>query len=121
MVEHYIPTQQDTMDFGTPPVVDPDVGTVSLTIDGWQVDVPEGTSVMRAAAMLNIQIPKLCATDSLDAFGSCRLCVVEIEGMRGKPAACTTPVAEGWWSTPRMKQSRSYDVMLWNSISQTIH
>jgi formate dehydrogenase major subunit len=50
---------------------------------------------MRAAAEAGIQVPKLCATDSVEAFGSCRLCVVEIEGRRGTPASCTTPVAEG--------------------------
>ncbi|MGD9864112.1 MAG: 2Fe-2S iron-sulfur cluster-binding protein, partial [Pseudodonghicola sp.] len=81
---------------------DRDMGTparhgkpVTLTIDGVEVTVPEGTSVMRAAAEIGTQIPKLCATDSLDAFGSCRLCVVEIEGRRGTPASCTTPVHPG--------------------------
>jgi formate dehydrogenase major subunit len=68
---------------------------VSLTIDGMTLSVPEGTSVMRAAAEAGISVPKLCATDMLDAYGSCRLCVVEIEGMRGTPASCTTPVREG--------------------------
>jgi len=68
---------------------------VTLTIDGREISVPEGTSVMRAAALADIQIPKLCATDTLGAFGSCRLCLVQIEGMRGYPASCTTPVAEG--------------------------
>ncbi|WP_019529367.1 formate dehydrogenase subunit alpha [Dasania marina] len=68
---------------------------VTLTIDGQEVTVPEGTSVMRAAAMSEIHIPKLCATDSLDAFGSCRICLVEIEGRRGYPASCTTPVEAG--------------------------
>ncbi|KEO53898.1 formate dehydrogenase subunit alpha [Thioclava indica] len=68
---------------------------VCLTIDGMNITVPEGTSVMRAAAEAGISVPKLCATDMLDAYGSCRLCVVEIEGMRGTPASCTTPVREG--------------------------
>ncbi|STQ75888.1 formate dehydrogenase subunit alpha [Grimontia hollisae] len=95
MVEFYIPLEQGNKDVGTPPMKGEDLKPITLTIDGWSVTVPEGTSVMRASSMLNIQIPKLCATDSLDAFGSCRMCVVEIEGMRGKPAACTTPVAEG--------------------------
>ena len=45
--------------------------------------------------MLGTKIPKLCATDSLEAFGSCRLCLVEIEGRAGTPASCTTPVAPG--------------------------
>ncbi|MFP5508006.1 MAG: formate dehydrogenase subunit alpha [Alphaproteobacteria bacterium] len=90
-------------DFILPPKDDRDMGTpaarstamVTLTIDGFDVTVPEGTSVMRASAEAGIQVPKLCATDSLEAFGSCRLCVVEIEGRRGTPASCTTPVAEG--------------------------
>jgi formate dehydrogenase major subunit len=68
---------------------------VNLTVDGVAVTVPEGTSVMRAAAEAGVAIPKLCATDSLEAFGSCRLCLVEIAGRRGTPASCTTPVAEG--------------------------
>src|SRR5215471_16889231 len=69
--------------------------TVALEIDGIPVTVPAGTSIMRAAALAGTQIPKLCATDSLEAFGSCRLCLVEIEGRAGYPASCTTPVAEG--------------------------
>ncbi|MGN0934129.1 formate dehydrogenase subunit alpha [Falsigemmobacter intermedius] len=68
---------------------------VTLNIDGFDVTVPEGTSLFRAAALAGIPIPKLCATDSLEAFGSCRLCLVEIEGRAGTPASCTTPVAEG--------------------------
>jgi formate dehydrogenase major subunit len=68
---------------------------VSLEIDGQTVTVPEGTSVMRAAMELGTKIPKLCATDMLDSFGSCRLCLVEIEGRKGTPASCTTPVAPG--------------------------
>ena len=80
-------------DFGTP--ASDSSKPVTLEIDGFSVTVPEGTSVMRAAASVGIQIPKLCATDSLDPFGSCRLCLVQIEGGRGLPASCTTPVGEG--------------------------
>jgi formate dehydrogenase major subunit len=69
--------------------------TVTLEIDGRPVTVPEGTSVLRAAADNGTAIPKLCATEMLDAFGSCRLCLVEIEGRKGYPASCTTPVAAG--------------------------
>ena len=68
---------------------------VTLEIDGKEITVPEGTSIMNAAMQLGVQIPKLCATDSLEAFGSCRLCLCEIEGRRGTPASCTTPVANG--------------------------
>src|ERR1019366_1930436 len=68
---------------------------VSVEIDGHSIMVPAGTSIMRAAASVGEQIPKLCATDTLRAFGSCRLCLVEIEGRKGYPASCTTQVAEG--------------------------
>ena len=68
---------------------------VTLEIDGQPVTVPEGTSIMRAAMELGTQIPKLCATDNMASFGSCRLCLVEIEGRKGTPASCTTRVAEG--------------------------
>ncbi|MCK9539323.1 formate dehydrogenase subunit alpha [Dokdonella sp.] len=68
---------------------------VTLQIDACEVRVPAGTSVLRAAAEAGIEIPKLCASELLEAFGSCRLCLVEIEGMKGYPAACTTPVAAG--------------------------
>ena len=68
---------------------------VRLTIDGVEVSVPEGSSVMRAAAERGVKIPKLCATDSLKPFGSCRICLVEIEGRRGFPASCTTIAEEG--------------------------
>lgn len=80
-------------DFGTPESTA--THKVSLEIDGFKVAVPAGTSIMRAASSIGIDIPKLCATDSIEPFGSCRLCVVQIEGGRGMPASCTTPVAEG--------------------------
>ncbi|GAA0942275.1 formate dehydrogenase subunit alpha [Kribbella koreensis] len=80
-------------DFGTP--ARKGEATVELTIDGVSVTVPPGTSVMRAAKQAGLDIPKLCATDNLEAFGSCRLCIVEIDGARGTPASCTTPVAPG--------------------------
>jgi len=83
----------DHYDLGTPRS---DSGEqVTVEIDGHSVTVPAGTSIMRAAAMLGEQIPKLCATDTLKAFGSCRLCLVEIECRKGYPASCTTQVAAG--------------------------
>ena len=81
------------IDYGTPALPGPADATV--TIDGREVQVPTGTSVMRAAKEAGIDIPKLCATDSLSAFGSCRLCLVDVEGGRGTPASCTTPCADG--------------------------
>lgn len=82
---------------------------VTLEIDGVEVTVPAGTSIMRAAQMIEHPIPKLCATDSLDAFGSCRLCLVEIEGRRGYPASCTTPADNGLkvkTQTPKLAEIR---------------
>ena len=81
------------IDYGTPRSLSEK--KVTLSIDGKQISVPEGTSIMRAAMEAGIEIPKLCATDMLDAFGSCRLCLIEIDGRAGTPASCTTPVAEG--------------------------
>ncbi|MGO1431650.1 MAG: 2Fe-2S iron-sulfur cluster-binding protein, partial [Halomonas sp.] len=101
MINHFDPRQHSssveyTKDLGTPfPASAADAALVSLNIDGVTISVPEGTSVLRAAALADINIPKLCATDSLEPFGSCRLCAVQVEGRRGMPAACTTPVAEG--------------------------
>jgi formate dehydrogenase major subunit len=69
--------------------------TVSLEVNGVTVSVPEGSSVMYAASAAGTKIPKLCATDTLEPFGSCRLCLVEIEGRRGFPASCTTPAEAG--------------------------
>jgi len=81
------------MDTGTPIRVADE--QITLSIDGREVSVPKGTSVMAAAALIQAPIPKLCATDSLEAFGSCRLCLVEIEGRKGTPASCTTPAENG--------------------------
>jgi formate dehydrogenase major subunit len=80
-------------DLGTPDIDSTEIVTVS--IDGNLIDVPAGTSVMRAAALAGQVVPKLCATDSLDPFGSCRLCLVEIDGRKGTPASCTTPCESG--------------------------
>ena len=82
---------------------------VTLDIDGFEVTVPRGTSLMRAAAEAGIQIPKLCATDSLEPFGSCRLCLVEIEGRKGYPSSCTTPAEAGMkvrTQTPKLQDLR---------------
>ena len=81
-------------DMGTPMPLKIGV-PVSLTVDGHPVTVAKGASVMRAAAQAGVKVPKLCATDSLDAFGSCRVCLVEIEGRKGYPASCTTEVEQG--------------------------
>src|SRR5271155_1675993 len=94
-------------DFPTP--LRPGAPTGALDIEGRVVAVPEGTSVIRAAAEAGIQVPKLCATDNMEAFGSCRLCLVEIEGRRGTPASCTAPAEPGMkvrTQTPKLAKLR---------------
>ena len=95
------------LDTGTP--IRAGAATVTLTVDGRQVSVPPGTSVMAAAALVGDPVPRLCATDNMEAFGSCRLCLVEIEGRRGTPASCTTPAEEGMivrTHTPKLEKLR---------------
>ena len=83
---------KDYHDLGTPAAHGQ---SVTLDIDSATVTVPAGTSIMRAAALADRDVPKLCATDTLKHFGSCRVCLVEIEGRKGFPASCTTEVAAG--------------------------
>ena len=68
---------------------------MKLTIDSKTVEAREGETVMQCALRNDISIPHLCTHDTLDSFGACRMCVVEIEGQRGYPTSCTTPAAEG--------------------------
>jgi formate dehydrogenase major subunit len=83
-------------------LADQDLGTkqvnntriVTLEINGETVSAPAGTSIMRAAAEAGIPIPKLCSTDTLDAFGSCRMCLVQIDGKPGFVSSCTQPVQQ---------------------------
>ena len=80
-------------DLGTPAPASDE--TVQVEIDGLPATVKAGTSILRAARESGVDIPKLCATDSLKPFGSCRMCLVEVEGRKGYPASCTTPVEAG--------------------------
>ena len=102
-----LPIHAHDTDHGTPRR-DSDTA-VTLQIDGHAVSVPAGTSLMRAAVEAGIRVPKLCATDSVEAFGSCRLCLVEVEGRRGYPASCTTPAEAGMvvrTQTPKLAELR---------------
>jgi formate dehydrogenase major subunit len=88
---------------------DPAASVVAVSIDGLDVAVPPGTSVLRAASLAGVDVPKLCATDSLEPFGSCRLCLVEIDGAKGTPASCTTPCTDGMvvrTQTPKLERLR---------------
>jgi formate dehydrogenase major subunit len=102
-----LPHLHSDTDFGTP--ARESAETVSLSIDGYAVQVPKGTSLMRAAMDAGVRVPKLCATDSLEPFGSCRLCLVEIDGRKGYPASCTTPAESGMvvrTQSPKLQQLR---------------
>ncbi|MEO8856802.1 MAG: formate dehydrogenase subunit alpha [Burkholderiaceae bacterium] len=103
MLEHH----SHEIDYGTPRR-ESDT-EVTLEINGESVTVAAGTSLMRAAVESGVQIPKLCATDNMEAFGSCRLCLVEIEGRKGYPASCTTPAESGMkvrTHSPRLHELR---------------
>ncbi|MRD48035.1 formate dehydrogenase subunit alpha [Caenimonas koreensis DSM 17982] len=94
-------------DYGTPRRESTE--EVTLQIDGVDVTVAKGTSIMRAAMDMGVKVPKLCATDSVEPFGSCRLCLVEIEGRKGFPASCTTPAEPGMkvrTQTPKLQELR---------------
>ena len=106
MLQYYEPVKKSppgrpndpNKDYGTPDISinsDQSLKLLTLLIDGQSITLPEGTSVMRAAAQVNINIPRLCATDSLEPFGSCRICLVQIEGRKGFQASCTTLIEEG--------------------------
>src|SRR5579875_3593536 len=75
--------------------VQPATDTVTVTIDGFEIAVPKGTLVIRAAEMIGIQIPRFCDHPLLDPIGACRQCLVEVEGQRKPLASCTTVCTDG--------------------------
>lgn len=80
---------------------------VKITINEKQIEVPEGTTVLRAAETAGIYIPRLCDHKELTPYGGCRLCIVEVEGARVPMASCTLPQIMGWWFAPRLNRSKS--------------
>ncbi|MDH3614015.1 MAG: formate dehydrogenase subunit alpha [Gammaproteobacteria bacterium] len=80
-------------DLGTPAAAS--AATIKIEIDGLPATVKAGTSILRAARESGVDVPSLCASDSLKPFGSCRMCLVEVEGHNGYPASCTTTVEAG--------------------------
>jgi len=89
--------------------------TIRLTIDGQEVEARRGVTVLEAAQAAGIYIPTLCSDPDLEPYGACRLCIVEIEGMRGLPPACTTPAADGMvvhTETPAVNKVRHTTVEL---------
>ncbi|MDX6243225.1 MAG: NADH-quinone oxidoreductase subunit [Frankiales bacterium] len=87
------PTVNANNSSGAVPVAAPD--QVSLTIDGFQISVPKGTLIIRAAELIGIQIPRFCDHPLLDPVGACRQCIVDVEGQRKPLTACTTTVTDG--------------------------
>jgi formate dehydrogenase major subunit len=84
---------------------------VQLTINGKQIEAPEGITVLAAAKMAGIEIPTLCAHKELTPFGGCRLCIVEVQGFRVPIASCTLPVSNGMvinTETDALKKSRKF-------------
>jgi NADH dehydrogenase/NADH:ubiquinone oxidoreductase subunit G len=82
---------------------------ISLTIDGKQYKVSSGSTVLEAAKEAGVYIPTLCYHPYLTPYGGCRMCIVEIEGMRGFPTACTTPAGDGMvvnTNTPQLQDLR---------------
>jgi len=85
------------------------LNTVKLTIDGRPVEVENGKTVLEVAQAAGIYIPTLCYDPDLKPYGACRLCIVEIEKMRGLPTSCTTPATDGMvvhTETPAVARSR---------------
>ncbi|WP_298007077.1 2Fe-2S iron-sulfur cluster-binding protein, partial [Anaerolinea sp.] len=88
---------------------------VTLTIDGRTVEVPEGTTVLRAAEKAGIKIPTLCDHPHLQPFGGCRVCVVEVEGLRTLQPSCTLPVSQNMvvhTNTPKVLAARKFVLTL---------
>ncbi|HHV71600.1 MAG TPA: 2Fe-2S iron-sulfur cluster binding domain-containing protein, partial [Clostridia bacterium] len=90
---------------------------VTLTINNKKVKVKEGTTIMEAARQNNILIPNLCYLEGVHRFGSCRICVVEVEGMKNLQASCITPVSEGMvvkTNSERVRKARKvlYELIL---------
>ena len=84
---------------------------VQITINGKQIEVPEGTTVLRAAEMARIHIPRLCDHKELTPYGGCRLCIVEVQGVRVPMASCTLPVNKGMvinTESEALKKSRKF-------------
>jgi formate dehydrogenase major subunit len=88
---------------------------IHVTIDGQSIEAPEQTTVLNAARMAGINIPTLCDLPALKPYGSCRLCVVEIEGFRTLQSSCTLPISEGMvirTNTPKLHEARKFILTL---------
>ncbi len=88
---------------------------INLTIDGIAVSAPEGSTILEAAKLANINIPTLCYLKDVQQIGACRICLVEVKGARGLAAACVMPIAEGMevrTNTPVIRAQRKLNLEL---------
>ena len=90
--------------------------TVTLKIDGAEVSVPEGTMILKAAALNGVDIPTLCELDGLTPYGGCRLCLVEVSGTTKLFPACTTPVGQGMEVTTQSPKLYEYRKMVLQTL-----
>jgi NADH-quinone oxidoreductase subunit G/NADP-reducing hydrogenase subunit HndD len=91
------------------------VSLVTVTIDGREVRVPEGVTILEACRMEGIHVPTLCYLEGLSAWGGCRICMVEVEGQPNLVASCVTPVREGmkiWTSSKKVREARKTNLEL---------
>ncbi len=91
------------------------MGNITVTINGTQVSAPEGTAILEVARESGIEIPTLCYYEGLTPTGACRVCVVEVEGLRTLPASCTTPITPGmviYTHSPKVLEARKVIVEL---------
>ena len=88
---------------------------INLTIDGIAVSAPEGSTILEAAKLANINIPTLCYLKDVQQIGACRICLVEVKGARGLAAACVMPISEGMevkTNTPTIRAQRKLNLEL---------
>lgn len=92
------------------------MSTVTLRINGAEVSVPEGTTILKAAALNGVDIPTLCDLDGLTPYGGCRLCLVEVSGTTKLFPACTTPVGQGMEVTTQSPKLYEYRKMVLQTL-----
>ncbi len=91
------------------------MGTVKLTIDGKQIEVPSDYTILEAARQAGSDVPTLCHLKNINKIGACRMCIVEVEGSRGFITSCTTPVSDGMvvkTNTPALRDARKVTLEL---------
>ena len=88
--------------------------SISLTVNGQSVQVPEGSTVLDAINAANTYLSQLCKDPDMKAIGACRTCLVQVEGMRGFPLPVPFPPATDWWSAPTRPRWNASAPASWN-------